>query len=72
MHSNLVELLNRVLVESAYFGFMNSEIAPFVYWRTSSNSASENTRVLILPGKTLLPSESTGSFPIVEFNNESN
>ena len=70
MHSNLVELLKRVLVESVYFGFMNSEIPPLVYCKTSSNSWSEKTRVLILPGKTLLPSASTGSFSKVEDSKE--
>ena len=43
MHSNRVALLNFVLVASAYFGLMNSEIAPWVSLRTSWNSGTENT-----------------------------
>lgn len=71
MHSNLVELLNSVIEESIYFGFINSGIIPLVSWSTSSYSISENINVLELPGKMLFPSLSTGSFPIVDLNKES-
>lgn len=63
MHSSLEDDLNLVFVASAYFGFINSAINPFVYWRTVSYSFKENNKQLIFPGYLENPYSSIGSPP---------
>lgn len=65
MHSSLVALLKTVLVSSAYLGLMNSAMHPWLYFKTTEYSGRENTKELMLPGKTEKPLISVASFPTV-------
>jgi len=50
IHSSLEELLNKVLVASAYLGLMNSMMSPLVFLRVASYSGRLKTIELMLPG----------------------